>query len=260
MKPRIILSVLMLVLVALPLGAQTWKVYDNFDGPLLNPARWYSEYGEDRSALEYGRQIRNSCLELWMRAYGRTDLSGGQTQGINSMLMLDMTSFKGMRAKLTVTKLIFNDGPDPGSYHGFEIRSSFFNSGTSEPIDDVSATIGIGEQDGKLWVSGNVLCGRYPEGLGGVVLGSIKIGEPINIWIRWDSVSKQFFFGLQSLRRNQPPVEQGITCTVPDAIPPVDHIHASMGLGTWLNNSMSFQAYSELMVKIDQVSVLRGTL
>lgn len=260
MRLRNIIGVLVLSLVALPLGAQTWEVYDSFDGPLLNPARWYSEYGEDRSALEYGRQIRNGWLELWMRGYGRSDWDSGQTQGINSMHLLDMTSFKGIKVKLTVIKAYCNEVPDPGWGDNILTGASFFNTGSNLPEDDVTANILIyGANSQTLSVGGEIVCGRYGN-LGGVVLGSIKIGDPISIWIRWNPAVKQFFFGLQVLRKNQPPVEQGVTCDLADAGPPVDHKEARLGMSTWLTNSLTFQAYSELMVKIDQVSVLRGTL
>jgi len=248
---------LALCFMALPLSAQVWEVYDHFDGP-LNPALWFTEYGEDRSALEYGRQIRNGYLELLMRSYGRTDFNDGKTQAQNMMAIVDWTSFKGMKVQLTVTKAMIDDAL--GGQSGILIRASFYNSGSGEPIDDVGANIGISAPETNsqtLSVGGEVVCGAVPGGLGGAVLGSIKIGEPVYIWVRWDTQVKKFFFGLQSLRRNQPPVEQGVACALLDVSPPVDHVYPMIGLSSWLSNSMTYQASSELMVKIDQVSVLR---
>ena len=66
MRYKHIAVLLVLLLAALPLGAQVWQVYDNFNSDHINPALWVSKWGVCENALDCERQTRIGWLQLRM--------------------------------------------------------------------------------------------------------------------------------------------------------------------------------------------------
>jgi hypothetical protein len=264
MRLRFIYVVLVLCFVALPLSAQTWEVYDNFDGPLINPNLWYGNWIQaGTSALEFERQIQNGQLRLWIRGYGSTFTDGDTNWGMNTVNITRPLLYKGLRAKLTVIRAL---GNSPYSQSGqINIRTRLFNTGTSEPRDaanDIEACFYIasaGQENAPLSVGGQLThADASLPNLGMVNLGSVNIGETVYIWVRWDQPNKKVFFGFQRNRKNQLPIEMAIDYAglVSDILPPGNPYWSIWAQTSPVSNT-SFQTYSDTMVKIDQVSVIR---
>ena len=100
--------------------------------------------------------------------------------------------------------------------------------------------------------------GGSPSDLGSVNLGSVNIGEMVYVWVRWDQPNKKLFFGLQRKGKNQLPVEMeiGYSAILSDMLPP-KFPGISVQVQTSPLNGTGYQTYSDVMAKIDQVSVIR---
>jgi hypothetical protein len=264
MRLRPVLAVFVLSLMALPLSAQVWEVYDNFDGPVIDPALWtgnWVAYGG--SALDFERQVQNSFLWLGLRGYGSTFTDGVTNWGMNSVEVTQPILFKGIKAKLKIVQAL---GNSPYAACGqVTLRARFFNTGTSEPRDpnnDIEACLFMmsGGQEGQPLSVGGLLrqFGPGPSDLASVNLGTINVGEVVNVWVRWDKPNKKLFFGLQGNRKNAQPVEMAIdySTIVSDGLPPGNPYRSIQAQTSPVSNT-SFQTYSDMLVKIDQVSVIR---
>ena len=258
MRPKFAVAIFVLFLAALPLSAQKWEVYDNFKGPLLDPNLWRGSQS-DGNALEFVRQIQNGSLLLGLRSFGYTHVDDGEQSIQNYLAMPQPAGTIGLGAKLTVTRAMANycplRGPEkaPGS---FALSAVFFNSGSGSQPDDIIADLWINlPPNGQpLTFDGYVHDSR--ENFGQVHLGDIKIGEPINVWIRWDQAAKQIIFGLHHLWTKQPPLEQSVEYGLPDTTPPAGPVRVVL-IQTLPQNCQHIQVYSDMIVKVNQVTVLR---
>lgn len=249
------LAVLVLFLVAQPLSAQTWEVYDNFKGPLINPALWIPNGGACQNALDCERQVQHGQLRLRIRGYGLTNTDAGQNWSQNSLEATQPTGIIGIGAKLTVTRAISNSCPSTQSLAGqMGLRATFFNSGTGAQTDDIEANLHMYPHgtDSSIDVGGLIKNGS--GNLDGVSLGSVDIGETVTIWVRWDKANQKVVYGLQ--HPGQPPIEQEIQYAMSDTSP-VFYPYRLVQLQTSPKNCTSDLVYSDIEVKITQVTVLR---
>src|SRR6516162_11919312 len=60
-----------------PSSVSTLHLYDNFDGPFLDPMKWSSPWQCGSPVMECVREINEEALRLRVRAYGATDSSAG---------------------------------------------------------------------------------------------------------------------------------------------------------------------------------------
>jgi hypothetical protein len=258
MRPKFVIAIFVLFFTALPLSAQKWEVYDNFKGPLLDPNLWRGSQS-DGNALEFVRQIQNGSLLLGLRSFGYTFTDDGGQSIQNYLAMPQPAGTIGLGARLMVTRAMANYCPlrvaenTPGS---FALSAVFFNSGIGDQLDDIVADLWINlPPNGQpLTFDGYVHSRR--ENFGQVHLGEIKIGEPIYVWIRWDQAAKQIIFGLHRLWTKQPPLEQAVPYMFSDTTPPAGPVRVVL-IQTLPQNCAHVQVYSDMIVKVNQVTVLR---
>lgn len=258
MKLRRIPAIFLVFLAAMPLSAQNWEVYDNFKGPLIDPDLW-SGSQRDGNALEFVRQIQNGWLQMWLRSCGQIWNDDGGQLVQSTLYMAKPAGTIGIGARLTITRATANYCPirPPDNAAGsFALSAAFFNSGSGDQIDDIVADLWINLPPSGQPLSFDGYVHDRQINAGQVHLGDIKIGETFYVWVRWDQSTKQIFFGLQHLLPNRPPVEEAIPYTWSDNRPPASMVRV-VNLQTWPQNCSHVQIISDMMVKIDQVTVLR---
>lgn len=265
MRYKHIAVLLVLLLAALPLGAQVWQVYDNFNSDHINPALWVSKWGVCENALDCERQTRIGWLQLRMRGYGLniTDPNdprlNQQNWALNNLDVADPAGIVGIGATLVVTR--DSGSPTMGYQLGqFVLRATFF-SGVSQPQEnrDVEANISVGGGGGNNQLSVGALVnkmGPQLETLGSADLGTVHVGEPITIWLRWDKAGHRFLYGLQRLLPNQTVVKE-ISYNTSDAFFPPWYPYRSVQLQTSPPNLLGSQSFSDWAVTITRVIVLR---
>ncbi|MFN8006427.1 MAG: hypothetical protein U0V70_05270 [Terriglobia bacterium] len=264
LRLRYVSPVILMFLVALPLSAQTWAIYDQFRGPLINPDLWFGGGTTNRDVLDYERQIQNGSLMLRIRSYGNHYIQDNQPNWAqNGLEVADPTGIIGIAAMLTVTRAIGNSCDSSGWLLGqMGLRATFFNSGEGNQIDDVEGNLFMypGGVDQPITVGGLTNSPRArsvpPYNLGSVSLGTVKIGETVRIWVRWDKPNKRIVYGLQHLFPLRPPIEMAVPYSIPDTLEPLYRYRVVM-LQTSPSNCISSRVYSDMVVKIDQVAVLR---
>src|SRR5215831_11035649 len=66
---------------------KVYRLYDNFDQKLIDPAKWSSQYQCDPGSLECVREIVDGHLHLRVRAYGAVDTNVGRQFGVSELFL-----------------------------------------------------------------------------------------------------------------------------------------------------------------------------
>ncbi|HVP54396.1 MAG TPA: hypothetical protein VMU45_05310 [Candidatus Eisenbacteria bacterium] len=186
-----------LLFATLPCTAQVLTLYDNFDHKLLDLSRWPYAFcfSSDGPELECVREIKDQQLHLAHRGFGLTTSDTGQQNGGAGIGFANSETIKAVKTDLVVRSVLevpCAANPSFGTSAG--IWGTFFNSGSGDPKDDVGAQLGVtrfsSDPAGQLTVRGQTFHdGVYSDFF---VLGTVRIGTPITITLRWDRPNHQF--------------------------------------------------------------------
>lgn len=210
-------------------------LYDNFNGPRIDPSKWVGTWGDTSDLLEAVRELtpafqgqgNNRHLHLFLHSYAPTSsddggIGGGFGLAFSQPSSVTETSFTVVVDRATVIGCETNPS---GAVAVAEFRGQFFN--TENPptsrLGDVEVVIGVnrgsGDTGGALDVS--AFYQRWDDDSGGArtsldgkELGYIYPGQPASIRVKWDKPNHQFIFQL-----NKEP-EFISKYTVSDAYPP----------------------------------------
>lgn len=181
--------------------AQTTTLYDNFDHKLLNPSRWAYAFCFSGSGLELEcvREIRDEQLHLVHRSFGLTNSDSGAQNGGAGVGFANSATIKTVKTDLVVRHL--EESPcaaNPSFGGGANIWGTFFNDGSGDPNNDVGAQLGLtrfaSDPPGQLTVRGQTFhAGIYSNFF---TLGTVSIGTPVTITLRWDQPNHQFLISL----------------------------------------------------------------
>jgi hypothetical protein len=186
--------------------ASAWILYDDFPGPVINPAKWYGwEYQYARMLRETSRSIVLHHLRLTARGYTDPATPVDELEGLNYLLLLRDEKVRALKADVKLQKVQF-DGCDPEKpcYADLRIKATFFNAGTPTPgsyKDDISAMIYLrasSNKPGKVDIRAIVdrclddQCATS-QALYDTILDTIPIWKNIVIGVEWDKPNQRFF-------------------------------------------------------------------
>lgn len=202
-------------------AAEPFKAYENFNSPVINPAKWPGQ-------AERVREIVGKKLRLMARDYG-SDASDAGTVGTSwSHVMSHDTSLNAIRATVTVNRV--EAEACPGNTAPTEVRAriygAFFNVATPNitSVNDVTAQVRVIRRSnstdpaGVLRIEGVVnLC--HDENclsattLGQASLGTVRLGSPVQLQLVWEKSRNRFLFSRDGGRAKV------VRYTQPDASP-----------------------------------------
>jgi len=266
MRFRFALGVFSLCLLAHPASAQDWQVYDTFEAPLIDPVLWGAGHAPCQNALECERLARGGSLWLRIRAYNEAGGTSGTVWSQSGVEIAEQPALvNGMSARLAITRAAgtFCSGV-PSTVGQMGLRAIVFHSHRTS-----------GESPNAPWndeVEANLYMYPHPDGtadVGGIVhrmgdvetpfsqqLGTVRIGEVVDIWLRWDWANRTVFFGMRQLR--QLPVEVGYqySSDFPNAEPSLNP-YRMLQLQASPVNCPGVRLFSDVAAKIDRVAVIR---
>ncbi|HTP27558.1 MAG TPA: hypothetical protein VMK12_18135 [Anaeromyxobacteraceae bacterium] len=192
-------------------------LYDDFRSGVINPAKWEGTGGVTSNTLEFVREIKNEHLRLGAKTYGDR---WGDTGSVFDYAELDLknaqdiTSFGARVAVTSISSLSCTNNPWVSDPEVQLIGGGFFTIGDpGSGTGNVDAYVKIQEDapGGALAVRLAVVLTGASE-IGGADLGTVAIGEPVFLFVRWDRANHRFVGGMQKM--GMPTV----TATVPYAL------------------------------------------
>lgn len=188
-------------------AADPLVLYDNFNGKVLNPRKWYgAENQTGNQAREVERQISSKRLNMALRVYNDSDSSESIQSSQNLLYFTRHQALTSIKARVVVDQYDFNGCSDKDYSYGMaRIKGYFFNASTPEEgsyKDDVNAEIrvqGYSNDPGVLDVIAKVerckddMC-YDTEMLYWKTLGSVQAGEAVPLRVRWDKPNHRFVF------------------------------------------------------------------
>lgn len=214
---RLVLTSCIVLLVGVPGVAvqaqEPLALYDDFNAPLINPAKWRGRES-GTVGVEAVREIRGNRLRMVNRAYGGTTSdSGAQTDNRLRMQFADSSGITAIAATVRVTHFEATGCPaNPGTPTQIQARLSGFFFSALNPlaipfpaVRDVLAAILVERRSDSpdppevLRVRSFVFhCGDLDcfsgTTLGADDLGPINRGEKASLRIQWDPGNDRFIF------------------------------------------------------------------
>jgi hypothetical protein len=182
-------------------------LYDSFRGRVINPAKWEGAGAVTRNTLEFVREVRDGHLRLGAKTYGDR---WGDAGSVFDFAELDLknapsiTSFGARVVVRSVTGLSCANNPWITHPEVQLIGGGFFTTGDpSSDIGNVDAFVWIqaatpGAFSGPLSVGMNVSINGVSN-VGDADLGTVEIGEPVFLFLRWDRANHRFVGGMQKI-------------------------------------------------------------
>ena len=192
-------------------GSAQWLVYDNFDGGLVNPEKWWgfvATGGPSSPSTDINRAISDGKLVLAMTQWGRNDSNAGAITGSNSLIVTNPTDIMGMEAEVSMKGAVAEGCPaNPAAVAQARVRmlASFFNDGTSGGSGDRTGDIVADIETGLDAVEGHVIravrfrCSDFScVGGNDIVIATFlttwAINKPHIMRIVWDPAHNKFVY------------------------------------------------------------------
>jgi hypothetical protein len=175
-------------------------VYDDFDRAFIDPLKWEGAGAWSRNTLEFVREIRNGHLRLGARTYGDRWGDTGSVFDFDDLEFKNAATITSFGAWVVVKNMASSSCADNAWVSDPEVSlvgGSFFTIG--EPgsgTGDVNARVTIqqSEPGGRLIV--RLIADVYGGSvLGDADLGTVAIGEPVFLFLRWDQANHRFLGG-----------------------------------------------------------------
>ena len=209
MKRISILALMLFVISGLPARAQQTKdkeaargrksvYYDTFNQKWLDPAKWLANDPQCWGTLECVREIQDGHLRLALRAFGAADSDAGDQWAESGLYFVDPNNVATITADVTVRHFDGFGCPtnlDTPWIPDTQVRmgGNFFNTGTSDPADDVLAVLILRTdiQNPRnvtvaIWIGSGRGQIAYTEG------GSYTTGTLLTATFAWDKANHQF--------------------------------------------------------------------
>lgn len=205
MKPRLVLySVLAasLIFSLYVIRAEAQRpachlvLYDDFNQRFLDPSKWTHSGSWFGSALDAVREIQQGGLRLAVRSYGTTDSNSGNQVAQDDLHFANPDSMKGIAATFKFRQVTLGTcpaNPDTQAVQNL-IAGNFFNSGSTDPNDDLTAFLDIehssADPEGQLTALG--FMSWQGQFFGGVAFGNPHVGQTVVAQLAWDQPNHQF--------------------------------------------------------------------
>jgi hypothetical protein len=234
------------------------RLYDRFNGPTIDPTRWYAQYGcSTPTTMECVRQIENGALHLRARAYGDRSTNTGAEYG-NSELYLADSAATDIAAKVTMLRADSQGcvtSPGGGTHGHALLFGTFFNGGGGTTNDDVHAFLVFDRYstDPADLVQVSAFLQYQGTFFGFVVLGNVNVGEQVRAELKWDQPNHQFV-----ARLKRPSDDTNVQVTLPysisDSTPAVAPSKA-LGARSFPENCTGTQTFVDTEAAFDRVMV-----
>lgn len=269
---------LVLLVVAGPVEAQ-FVLYDDFNGPGLDPSKWWAsdqQPGPLAPSLETARLHGGDSLWIELGSYGdiasNTGIFG---PGRQRMRVQGAAAITGIQAEVTVFKNVAEDcaANSTSTRARAVLLGFFFNDGTSPAPGDPTGDIGAAIQkvrDSKLGHRIEAYIFRCPES--GCILGttlsfftfatSWTEGQVHTLRVQWDPSNNRFLFAVGSCTGPQggpctTTVEEtaALTYTLPDAIPAILSNVKGLRADNTVANCMAGRKRAFMQARFDNVMI-----
>jgi hypothetical protein len=206
-------------LVARPQGN---GLYDSFSSSLIDPELWRNSRPCQHSdnTLECVRELRGNKLHMRIRSYGATDSNQGTPFDFTELAFRHPEPITTIVSNIIVTEagaVGCTENPQASHTH-VRIDGTFFNTGSGDEADDVTAFIVADRDQTAPVIDVGAFLHTAGAFLGNASLGTIAVGEKVQLTLRWNPDADRFVFRLE--RDNQPPSVATIPYTFSDTTPP----------------------------------------
>jgi len=236
-----------------------YKVYDAFDGKLIDPSKWRSNDPRpcgSGSALECVREIEGGRLHMRVRNYGATDTDDGVQNANLGVLLTAPLGVVDLATEVVVREASAqgcpNNGESPRAQVG--LFGSWFNLGQGTFADDFIAHLFIetSSDPDVLAVVGHI---GIPFGpMLDFQVGEVRVGQRVILQLAWDQPNHRFIARLIG-PGHKPVAEQYMPYSVPDdTMPPAARAKGPF-LFTYVPNCNGSRPFIEMDTLFDNVTV-----
>jgi len=178
------------------LAAPSSKLYDSFNSPWLDQAKWVAVAPTCARTLECVREIQDGKLRLVLRNVGYSDVDSGDQFSYDELFFSNPAAVNSIETDVTVkafTGAECSTNPQAWTHASVEIGGNYFNTGTGSPYDDVADIVALVVDPGAPKVV-NVSNWLWGPNLGGVStdMGNYPLGIPLTVKITWDPTNHRF--------------------------------------------------------------------
>ena len=234
-------------------------LYDDFNSPWLDPAKWQIGTPQCWVTLECIREIQNGQLRLAVRVFGATNSDSGIGWSAPEVRFIN-PNVKSIKADVTAHSFSgIGCATNNTDYTHTEIRlwGTFFNIGTGNAADDVTAFLLIWVDTFNPQTMSVVLWWGYNWGSGqgfAYPVASYPFGTPLTLSLKWDEDNHQFI-ARSKPRFGESPGKQiavpyNVSATTPSTSP-----SRGMDVSTNSLNCTSGRTYAQVEPKFDNVIV-----
>ena len=232
------------------------RLYDSFSQKFINPAKWSSQWQCGFPfILECDRDIQDGQLHLRVRGYG-AKVSDGSSQYGQSSVFLTSSLATDLAAHVAVQETSSQGCTDmagAGTHGQGLLTGSFFNGGGGTANDDVQAFLQFDRYSTD--TPGLVLVGGFlqyqGQFFGNVTLGSVNVGEPVWVELKWDKAHHQFVERLFTPASNTWQV-QYIPYTMSDSAPPASPFK-ELSARVFVDNCTGNQTFADMGINFDNI-------
>jgi hypothetical protein len=253
-------------------------LYDSLISDLIDPELWNNsppcqrprtlecvrEPGGDgakakKKVKANSKQING--LQMRMRTYGETSSNQGVSNDINQLVFSVPNPITTIVSNVVVTEAgAVTCAQNPGGSHTHaRIDGRFFNTGSGNEADDVTAFIVVEKFSEQPPADLDIYVFAHTAGafFGNTPLGTITIGELVQLTIQWDHAQNRFVFTLE--RNNLLPSVATIPYTFSDTAPP-NFPQKTLGVHTFAASCTNDASVASITAEFSNVHVNQGAL
>jgi len=201
------------------------KMYDRFDGKWLDPEKWQATKPQCGGTLECVREIQNGKLRLAVRNFGRTDSDSGVQWSESEVYFIDPNAVTSIQADITLRSFsgigCATNNTDL-THTQVMIGGNFFNGGTGDPGDDVTAWLIIWVDISNPQTMLASLWWGYRDQGGDFGIASYPFGTPLTATFKWDKANHQFVGSVKVKGEPGPGTGIVVPYSVSDTTPPAN--------------------------------------
>jgi hypothetical protein len=233
-------------------------LYDDFSAAFIDSAKWEGTGGWSRNTTEFVRQIRNGHLRLGARTYGNRWADTGSEFDIAELELKNAATITSLGSWVVVKNIGSRscaNNPWTSDPEVQLIGGGFFtigddpNSGTGNV--DALMTIQPGASGGPLIV--RMIVGVVGgSDLGEANLGTVAIGEPVFLFVRWDQTNHRFLGGM---RKNGTPLATAVIPYAVDDSRAAGYTYRGLSVRNNTANCVATPTFSGAEAEFDRVMV-----
>jgi hypothetical protein len=201
------------------------KVYDRFDGKWLDAEKWQSTNPQCWGVLECVREIQNGKLRLAVRNTGRTDTDSGVQWSESEVYFIDPNAVTSIQADVTLRSFsgigCATNNTDL-THTQVMIGGNFFNSGSGNPNDDVTAWLITWVDISNPQIMLLSVWWGYGDQGWDYGFASYPFGTPLTVALKWDKTNHQFLGSAKVKGDPGPGAAIAVPYSVADTTPPVN--------------------------------------